>query len=321
MLYGLLTYSAVRGRINLGDYIQSIAARQFLPRVDVLLNRDRLARYEGPPVKVILNGWFAHKPETWVPSPSVIPHFVSFHVSPSAADRMLSRAGLQYLMRHGPIGCRDRYTVELLHSRGVDAYFTGCLTLALQPPPGLPKGRSEMLAVDPLVNLPSLRKCLQSPRDIARSILRGDLLHLGRRDRLMRSALDHTLRSRLVCMTHEYRVTDSAHDAAIKLAGDCLQRYARARLVITSRLHCALPCLALGTPVLFLDAYARMADTCRFGGLRELLPRVEFDSLDAASTSFGRTCPLDADAVTAHPVTHQTLADALRVSCERFIAA
>jgi hypothetical protein len=56
-----------------------------------------------------------------------------------------------------------------------------------------------------------------------------------------------------------------------------LDRYKRARLVVTSRLHCALPCLAFGTPVIFIES---AADAYRFNGLRELLhvvPRAAVD--------------------------------------------
>jgi hypothetical protein len=54
-----------------------------------------------------------------------------------------------------------------------------------------------------------------------------------------------------------------------RLANTLLDVYARAKLVITTRLHCALPCLALGTPVVFL--HERYAEDRRFDGLREYL--------------------------------------------------
>ena len=33
-----------------------------------------------------------------------------------------------------------------------------------------------------------------------------------------------------------------------------LERYKKAKVVFTSLIHCALPCIAMGTPVVFVDA-------------------------------------------------------------------
>lgn len=51
--------------------------------------------------------------------------------------------------------------------------------------------------------------------------------------------------------------------------------YAKAKLVITSRIHCALPCLGLETPVIFLEEKDdNFISSCRFGGLENLFNRV-----------------------------------------------
>ncbi|WP_264821067.1 polysaccharide pyruvyl transferase family protein [Acinetobacter schindleri] len=34
-----------------------------------------------------------------------------------------------------------------------------------------------------------------------------------------------------------------------------LEKYSTAKLVITSRIHCALPCLAMGTPVIYINGF------------------------------------------------------------------
>jgi len=62
--YGLLTYRTE----NIGDEIQSIAARQFLPGVDIYVERDSLNNVvSDEKIKLIMNGWFTHKPENWPP--------------------------------------------------------------------------------------------------------------------------------------------------------------------------------------------------------------------------------------------------------------
>ena len=107
MKYGLLTYNENQRFFNVGDNIQSLAAKQFLPRVDVYVNREKLAEYKGPKLKVIMNGWFTHNIHNWVPSEDIIPLFVSFHINNTAAPFMLNEKGIVYLKKHQPIGCRD----------------------------------------------------------------------------------------------------------------------------------------------------------------------------------------------------------------------
>jgi hypothetical protein len=48
-------------------------------------------------------------------------------------------------------------------------------------------------------------------------------------------------------------IGDMEWETQLSLARDLLLRYMRAELVVTSRLHVALPCLAFGTPVIITD--------------------------------------------------------------------
>jgi hypothetical protein len=117
---------------NIGDYIQSIAASAFFEKIDCYLERENLDNYNSPEkIKIILNGWFMHSSDNWPPSDNLIPLFVSFHVTESAMLKMLSAEGIAYLKRHEPIGCRDYGTKKHLSKYGINAYFSGCLTLTL----------------------------------------------------------------------------------------------------------------------------------------------------------------------------------------------
>ena len=57
--------------------------------------------------------------------PGLRPVFFSFHLHSLDA---LDEQTLSYLRAHGPIGCRDWATVDVLLSADVDAFFTGCVT-------------------------------------------------------------------------------------------------------------------------------------------------------------------------------------------------
>ena len=241
MPYALLRYSTT----NLGDEIQSIAARQFLPSVDLLVDRDRPnvlpAGAEGP-CKIIFNGWHTYAPENWPPSPGLIPLLLSIHITgemPSLnksrlrpADVLLQGRNLEFLRSREPVGARDLWTKDLLQNAGVDTYFSGCMTLTLGS--GAKRPRRDYACAVGFTG--------PVPRN----------LRAGRR---------------WIAVSHEDNVTKSFDDRMTK-AGQLLSLYAQAKCVVTTKLHCALPCLALGTPVLLVTS-AR--DSYRFSGLRDLL--------------------------------------------------
>jgi len=49
-----------------------------------------------------------------------------------------------------------------------------------------------------------------------------------------------------------------------------LQRYAEAEFCVTCRIHCALPCVAIGTPVVFVENKGKDVGEGRFDGIMEL---------------------------------------------------
>jgi len=274
-LYGLLTYSTN----NLGDEIQSVAARQFLPRVDLYIDRDfGLNKVKTRKrVKLILNGWFMHRPENFPPSPQIDPLFISFHISPLVASEMTRPSVIAYYKKHEPIGCRDYYTKRLLEAHGVDAYFSGCLTLTLDYKYGdkvKENKRKGIIIVDldeKLVNkLPNdvLRqaellshKVYPSIREKTSTVINKKLWKikdLCKQSELLRKAgrkilLNiYDLLSSIDVQIWKSNRRNSGFAKIFRIAGTALVRYANARLVITSRLHVALPCLAFNTPVAFI---------------------------------------------------------------------
>lgn len=60
------------------------------------------------------------------------------------------------------------------------------------------------------------------------------------------------------------------------MAQERLDEYAQAKLVITSRLHCVLPCLAFGTPVIFIH---KNLDDPRFAGLLSYFHHYSVDKI------------------------------------------
>ncbi len=252
--YALLSYTPVNGYYNIGDYIQSYAASRFLPRIDFFINREELHLYDGPPVKIILNGWFMNRPENFPPSKNIIPLFVSFHI---AKEEMLTTKALEYLKKYEPIGCRDLYTKKLLKNKGIKAYFSGCLTLTL--PKNRTEERNKIFCVDIGANFAVSGKVAEKARSNVIKYLKN--FYSGKELKIINETKHDT--PFFKCDNDAFEYTENL-----------LKEYSSAKIVITSRLHTALPCLAMGTPVLFLNFNK---NDNRFGGLLDLFNLIDFD--------------------------------------------
>ena len=247
---------------NLGDIIQSIAAvKLMMPEKPSRLNRDHLNNYYGPQVKLIMNGWFMEKSENWPPSSSITPLFISFHLNPTAERGMLTTKGISYFKKHQPIGCRDYYTQKTLEKHGVKTYFSGCLTLSLKREDfiNVNQNREGVLVVSPFERLLPQRDTikLNKPKSL---LLKGiqEIKQpfktnkykqaINRLDAYL-SQLDEEVQFRTQLMPPKTHTEVER----IKAAEEQLEAIATAKLVVTSRIHTALPAVAFGTPVLFLS--------------------------------------------------------------------
>jgi exopolysaccharide biosynthesis predicted pyruvyltransferase EpsI len=68
---------------------------------------------------------------------------------------------------------------------------------------------------------------------------------------------------------HDVDLTLKNDAQRFEYAENTIKNYASAKLVVTSRIHCALPCLSMGTPVIFVNREGLSVG--RFEGLLELL--------------------------------------------------
>lgn len=243
-------------RFNVGDDIQAVAASHHMPAVGGLVLKEQISAYAGPAGKIILNGWFMHDTAGWPPPERLQTLITSFHISPPAARQMLAGEGLKYMRARAPIGCRDLYTMRTLESFGVPAFLSGCLTLTLDRSRFVaPSAKREgVFVVDLLYKRDDRLRRSSLPRRLA-NLLAGNYVRLRARKRNILERLvgkarmpDVQLRRHSIFMAHD------DHNERRKIAEELLREYANAELVVTSRIHCALPCLAFGTPVIFVDA-------------------------------------------------------------------
>lgn len=232
---------------NIGDEIQSIAARRFLPKVDYLINRDEIRSFKPKTydkTKLIMNGWYMHQPQNWQPiSKDIKPLLISMHISekdPKVVRAFTAQNSVKYLTQNGPVGARDKGTLAFLKKNKIPSYFSGCLTLTLE--------RDQNFA----------RKDY---------ILTVDLSDKVRKEIERRT-------NRVVIDLSTYYDPNLSTEGRFLLAEYFLYLYQSAHCVITTRLHAALPSLAFETPVLLIKEKGKY-EKDRFSGLLDLLYSVE----------------------------------------------
>jgi len=101
----------------------------------IWINRDRISEYIKPKevnkVVILCNGWWMHKyndKHCFIPPEWIKAIYISVHIS---NPEILSKEVIEYLKKNEPIGCRDNSTKNLLENNGINAYFSGCLTMTL----------------------------------------------------------------------------------------------------------------------------------------------------------------------------------------------
>lgn len=241
MKYGYLSYrkpllvNKSERPMNLGDPIQSFAVIELykkmgIPDEDIIpLNKYELADYDGEDVIAVINGYesyehFAYHTRFLPVSPKIHPVFCSLHL-----HRELSEREIVSLRNNQPIGCRDEATAKYLKSKGIDAFLSGCLTMTF-PKRDNTKKYDKIFVVD----------CPDNIDEYLPDTIKGNAEYMSQVIRKNSTSIDCKL---TLEETEDYN----------KLTKERYDRYRdEAKLVITSRLHVATPCAAMGIPVVLV---------------------------------------------------------------------
>ena len=249
---GVLGFSGSR---NIGDYIQTKAVIDILNEQNIkILEREKLNNYNGPPIKTIINGWFMENPKNWPPNNNINPLFISFHINPSIVKTFINHQSIEYFKKHEPIGCRDYYTRDLLVKNGINAYFSSCVTLGIEREKYLkrqtPGGVIVIGAFDRLK--PYLD--YKSPLKLLLSLIKYPLRILNYKIKLQKFNR-HLYKQKFEIKRYSQITKNSinSHSEGIALAEEMLNKIAESDIIITSRIHAALPALAMGLKVIFID--------------------------------------------------------------------
>lgn len=162
-------------------------------------------------------------------SPKIHPVFLGISVLHGAVAEYMR------LKEYEPIGCRDLHTYKVLKQKGIDVYLNGCLTITL-PKRERPKNLQKVYLVDVP---PGLKEYL--PASFAENIVE-----------LSQNFFDDDVQ----VASEEY--TRHRYEEYIN----------EASLVVSSRLHCILPCAAAGIPTVL----AVNAKSSRYNWLENIMP-------------------------------------------------
>ncbi len=208
---------------NIGDDMQSLVLRRWLGyREDEILYFDRDRHHfvgdrqpDSNSVQLLVNAFIG---EGALPIPQneafeIQPIFLAIHMASVAHD---NPEKLDQLRKFAPVGCRDKQALRECEQHDVPAYYAGCPTILCEPA-DIPHDIDILLVdIDPR-KLPALPE-----------------------RRVIRYSSNMNVRQ----------------DTPVAVRREmCLRRWellSRSRLVVTSKLHAAMPALGMGRPVVFI---------------------------------------------------------------------
>ncbi|MCM1231024.1 MAG: polysaccharide pyruvyl transferase family protein [Ruminococcus flavefaciens] len=219
--------------INLGDYFQTFAIDNLFCQAGIVsddirnIEKAKLQYYNDSPICLPMQGWFGHIKGTEIfPLPPMVkPIFIGYH---SLSKSYYSQKCINTYQKYSPICCRDEGTYQRMKRYGIDAYLTGCLTITLPERKSVPS-KTKVFLVDAPNNIEKFM-----PQELKENI----------------SYITHEI-------PYNYNNSEEYELERIEiLAKELLKKYEQeATLVVTSRLHCAAPCIGLGIPVILARKY------------------------------------------------------------------
>lgn len=230
MKFGNIIYNKRNRRVNLGDDMQLLAIENLycMMGIDyknvIRVELSDLYNWEGEEIIVPISfPFYSYNDKMQITcfSEKIYPVFLAL----SILTDILSNEDVEYLKRFSPIGCRDWHTLEIMKKYKIDAYLFGCITLTLPLKWKQNKDKKEIFCIDVSEEL--------------------------------KNWMPQEYRENACFLTNAYNIeelNESPEEEERKIYNKIIKN---ARLVITSRMHIALPCIAAGIPVIFaVDSYS-----------------------------------------------------------------
>lgn len=238
MKFANLILEANKGMENIGDWAQIFAVEYLYKYMNV--NYDNVIR-----IKISeLNSYDGE----YVILPINYPFYGYYNLSPKIIPVYLGISLIHKSASKGlkmenfqPIGCRDYHTWKELTECGLNAYVAGCLTIALPKRDKNPEQGKTFIV------------------DVSDKVY---------------EKIPFEIKSSAEKLSHIYYLNECKGESG---AREVYKRYEKeASLVITSRIHCAQPCLAMGIPVIFIcETYS-----FRYDVIRQYIPVYDLNTMD-----------------------------------------
>lgn len=229
MRYGILTHIGFsksgggKNRIlSIGDVLECLAIRNIYRSIGVeeenliLCYPYELNEYDGEYCVLPINVYALNIDY----SNRILPVFLGITLGGGYG---LTQKNINLLRRFSPVGCRDERTMRLLIDNGVDAYLQGCLVSTFPRRPQLDT-QKKVFFVNP--------------------------------EKGLLDYIPDEILSNYEFVTHDYFTTDKElyKEGGLYALGErIIDKYiTEARLVVTSKFHSAIVCLALGIPVIMV---------------------------------------------------------------------
>jgi hypothetical protein len=229
--YGILTYDSrvkIAKDANSGDEMQTFAGLQFLPYLTDYVDRD-----SGLPQAksdFFANAWYGF-PSAFPPPSLETIHPVMFSMHMSGGFLKVGQSNIKYFQEYnamlGPIGARDLPTLAFLQKNGIDSYQSSCFT--------------QMTQMGNFENGQRLNQTTKSKIvvvDVKKNLLPPEVVEQA-----------------TFYEANMYGKDKESIESRLEYAYDLLRVYASTdtKVLITSRIHAALPASALGVPVIFVE--------------------------------------------------------------------
>lgn len=225
-----------KSSINVGDYMQICAIDELYRSMGIscddiyYINIKDIQNYSGEklilPINFMISDLTFCKEGKFIFSDDIIPVFIGICIYREGFT--FSEYNIDYLRKHSPIGCRDYLTLRLLKSYGIPSYLSGCVTFTL---PYREKNQNQNKVY--FVDVPEFVR-----EYIPEFIIKKDIV----------------IRHHIVELVKEnFFDAFYARNYSLKLKDEYENC---AGLVVTSRLHCASPCIAMGIPTILVREYS-----------------------------------------------------------------
>lgn len=263
---------------NVGESIQAVTMSYIYEKIGICkdkivkVDQCKIKEYDGEPLIFPLRLPLSKATvDNFLPLKECItPIFMSLHLHD---DILSGREDLiAYFKKYEPVGCRDEQTCCFFRQHGIEAYIMGCYTVCLPKREKEPVKGSTFLV------------------DVSKELMEKIPSAIKRNAVILSQAVPF----------EEYPVTHQEDERLEKVAEFYLDRYYNeADLVITSRLHAASPCMAMGIPVIlasnnidfryaWIDKYLKLYQQSEYSMINWNPGIVEMDEVKELMLNFYR---------------------------------